>query len=118
MAPAIHNPFGLSSAQAPTWGQRTFGSNAIGQGVDETLAMIDPRINSPQLSEARMGVLKNFAMDKMQSGVKEQMSFAPPPVLPNRQAPQQQQQTNNVTPYTVNSLNRFNRRINPLGGGF
>ena len=117
IAPAIHNPFGLSASQAPTWGQRTFGNNMIGQGIDETIAMVDPRVSSPQLNEARMGVLKNMAGDQLKSGIKDQMNFAPPPAMPQRQAPQQQQ-VNNVNPYTVNSLNRFNRRINPLGGGF
>jgi hypothetical protein len=114
---AVHNPFGLSASQAPTWGQRTFGNNMIGQGIDETLAMVDPRASSPQLAEARMGALKNFAKDQFTSGMKDQMNFAPAPAMPNRQAPQQQQQGNNVTPYTVNSLNRFNRRLNPFGGG-
>jgi uncharacterized protein (DUF1499 family) len=64
-----------------------------------------------------MGALKNFAKDQFTSGMKDQMNFAPAPAMPNRQAPQQQQQGNNVTPYTVNSLNRFNRRLNPFGGG-
>jgi hypothetical protein len=115
--PAIHNPFGLGAADAPTWGQRTFGNNAIGQGIDETIAMVDPRVSSPQLADARMGVLKSFAGDQLKSGVKDQMNFSPAPAMPQRQAPQQQQ-GNNVNPYTVNSLNRLNRRLNPLGGGF
>jgi hypothetical protein len=89
----------------------------VGQGIDETLAMVDPRASSPQLAEARMGALKNFAKDQFTSGMKDQMNFAPAPAMPNRQVPQQQQQGNNVTPYTVNSLNRFNRRLNPFGGG-
>jgi hypothetical protein len=117
MAPAIHNPFGLGAADAPTWGQRTFGNNAIGQGIDETIAMVDPRVSSPQLNDARMGVLKSFAGDQLKSGMKDQMNFSPAPAMPQRQAPQQQQ-GNNVNPYTVNSLNRLNRRLNPLGGGF
>jgi hypothetical protein len=113
---AVHNPFGLSTSQVPTWGQRTFGNNPIGQSIDETLAVIDPRASSQALSETRMGMLKDFAKDQMKSGMSGGGGFSQPPGLPNRQVPQQQQ-SNNATPYTVNSLNRFNRRLNPFGGG-
>lgn len=110
----VFNPFGLDAASVPTWGQRTFGNNAVGQGIDQTLAMVDPRASSPQLAEARMGMLKNMAGDQLKSGIKEQMNFSPPPAMPQRQV--QQQQINNVNPYSVNALNRFNRRLTPFGG--